>query len=140
MQIRTKFTLDETDLRTIRASIGRGGKASRKECVVFIDRAVRTAIEKAPAPKAKRARPDAETLRQQVENGHAALYPNGCPLLCEPCAKRLGITQETERERTRRVRDSIARKFGHKTSGSMRNASPECHGHSATITKAVARG
>lgn len=35
------------------------------------------------------------------------------------------------------TRDAIAKKFGHATSGFMRQSSPDCQGHSATITKAV---
>lgn len=53
MKVRVAFSFDEVQLRTIRASIQRGGKATRKECVTFIDRAVRDALDKAPEPKRK---------------------------------------------------------------------------------------
>lgn len=36
-------------------------------------------------------------------------------------------------------RDAIARKFGHTTSGFMRHASPDCMGHTVTITKSVSK-
>lgn len=53
---------------------------------------------------------------------------------------RIDETDEQERDRLRAERDNIARKFGHQTSGFTRNASPDCQGHTVTITKAVARG
>lgn len=58
-----------------------------------------------------------DDLKRAVEDKHARLYPDGCPMLCESCAMRLGIRNETEEQRCHRVRDAIARKFGHKTSG-----------------------
>ena len=45
MKVRAAFMLTEIELRTIRAAHGRGGKATRKECVTFIDRAVRDALK-----------------------------------------------------------------------------------------------
>ena len=132
MKVRTAFTFTETELRTLRAALGRGGVATRKECLTFIDRAVRTAIDAAPTPKAKRrsaadvaladgvdaaTRGDSQGVDAAVERLHATRYPHGCPGLCEACVKRLGLENETEQERTRRVRDNIARKFGHATSG-----------------------
>lgn len=51
MTVKTRFNFTDEEVRTIRAAIGRGGKATRKECVVFIDRAVRTALAAAPEPK-----------------------------------------------------------------------------------------
>jgi len=56
MKVRTVFTFEELQLRTIRAALGRGGKATRKECVTFIDRAVRAALDKAPEAKPARAK------------------------------------------------------------------------------------
>lgn len=61
-----------------------------------------------------------EQFTAEVERRHAAMYPGGCPMLCEACGARLGISHETEQERARRVRDNIARTFGHKTSGVRR--------------------
>lgn len=51
MKVRAAFQFDEVQLRTIRASIGRGGRATRKECAVFINRAVSKALDAAPDPK-----------------------------------------------------------------------------------------
>lgn len=56
MKVVSRFSLDETALRTIRAAHGRGGVASRRECVTFIDRAVREALDKAPEPRPARKR------------------------------------------------------------------------------------
>jgi len=50
MRIRVVFEFSETQLRTIRASYKRGGKATRKESSIFINRAVTTALDAAPEP------------------------------------------------------------------------------------------
>lgn len=122
MKVRTGFTFDDEQLRSVRAAIGRGGKATRKECLTFIDRAVRTALDAAPTPRRARVKPvtaaDIVTsgeVARRAETVHARTYPGGCPQLCEACAKRLGIASETEEQRLRRVRNNIARKFGHQT-------------------------
>jgi hypothetical protein len=68
MKVRFAVGFDEAQLRSIRASIGRGGKATRKECQVFIDRAVRLALDKAPEAKpvrVKRAKPEPEVTREE---------------------------------------------------------------------------
>jgi len=111
MKVRTVFTFEELQLRTIRAALGRGGKATRKECVTFIDRAVRAALDKAPNPKpAKRmtmtevaAQPD-RVLDVAVEGLHAQKYPHGCPRLCEACAVRLAVLSETDKALAQRER------------------------------------
>lgn len=121
MKVRTAFTLSDDDLRSIRAAHGRGGKATRKECLTFIDRAVRDAIQAAPTPKpARGARVTADSIAKNVEDLHARKYPTGCPSLCEACASRLGIANETEAERIARVRRTIERKFGHVGTGVAR--------------------
>lgn len=135
MKVNNAFMFDETQLRTVRAAIGRGGKATRKECRVFIDRAIRSALDAAPEPKAKRRssadvaladgvdaakRGDSDGMQAAVARLHAKRYPNGCPNPCEACVKRLGIANETEAERIARVRRNIERKFGHKGTGVAR--------------------
>lgn len=63
MKVVFKRTFDDLALRTIRAAIGRGGRASRKECLTFIDRAISDALRAAPDPKPKRTpRPKGETF------------------------------------------------------------------------------
>ena len=109
MKVKTGFMFEEADLRRIRASVGRGGIATRSECRIFIDRAVREALKDAPEPKPARKRIDAETLRVTVEQQHAERYPQGCPMLCEACATRLGIAHESEPQRLRRLNAKIAR-------------------------------
>lgn len=94
MKVRYAVNLEEHDLRSIRAAIGCGGKATRKECVTFIDRAVRKAIKDAPDPKPARTR-----------------QPKPAP------AVKTVETPEQEHERLSAERDSIARKFGHQTTG-----------------------
>jgi hypothetical protein len=54
MTVVVRFELSEAQLRTIRASYGRGGVATRKESSLFINRAVTGALDTAPAPKPKR--------------------------------------------------------------------------------------
>jgi hypothetical protein len=56
MKVRVVFELDDGALRTIRASYKRGGKATRKESVLFINRAVATAMAAAPDPAPVRKR------------------------------------------------------------------------------------
>ena len=56
MKVRAAFNFTEDELRSIRAAHGRGGKATRKESVTFIDRAVRKALDDAPEPKATRVK------------------------------------------------------------------------------------
>lgn len=75
MKVRYAASFDELDLRTVRAAIGRGGKATRKECVVFIDRAVRAALKAAPDPKparTPRSKGPSPTARPVVENEEQA--------------------------------------------------------------------
>lgn len=111
MKVKFLFSFDEPQLRQIRAAIGRGGVATRKECVVFIDRAVRAAIDAAPTPKRPRTISPADPIA--IAASHARAYPTGCPQLCAACVERLGTAHETDVERLRRVRANIARKFGH---------------------------
>jgi hypothetical protein len=91
MTVIVRFSFGEDALRTVRAAIGRGGKATRKECQVFIDRAVRKALEHAPEPK-----------RQQPKR---AKGPN--PTL------RAAVPVEREQDAAQAERDRIARIYGH---------------------------
>jgi hypothetical protein len=54
VKVNTSFVFTDEQLRTIRAALGRGGAATRKECRYFIDKAVAAAFDKAPEPKPKR--------------------------------------------------------------------------------------
>jgi len=54
MRVIVRFELSEAQLRTIRASYGRGGVATRKEASLFVNRAVDGALDRAPEPKPKR--------------------------------------------------------------------------------------
>lgn len=92
MKVRFAFNFGETELRSIRASIGRGGKATRKECYIFVDRAIRTALDKAPEAKAPRARVKRE-----------APTPDG----------RTSESEAQEHDRLRAQRDRIARMYKH---------------------------
>lgn len=56
MKVRAAFNFSDEQLRGIRAAHGRGGRATRKESLVFIDRAVNKALDAAPEPKAKRVK------------------------------------------------------------------------------------
>lgn len=56
MKVRTAFTFEDRTLRTIRAALGRGGVATRKDCVTFIERAVAQALAGAPTPKPARTK------------------------------------------------------------------------------------
>lgn len=56
MKINLSITLDEAQLRSVRAAQGRGGKATRSDVRVFANRAIRAALDAAPAAKPKRVR------------------------------------------------------------------------------------
>lgn len=90
MKVRSGFTFDETDRRLIRATFGRGGMATRKEAVQFIDRAIRKALENAPEPKPKRVK------REKKD-------PSARPV----------VAPEQEQAATIQQRDRIAAAYGH---------------------------
>ena len=54
MKVNTGFVFTEDQLRTVRAALKRGGVATRKECRMFVTRAVEAALHAAPEPKPKR--------------------------------------------------------------------------------------
>lgn len=56
MKVRCAFSFTDEQLRTVRAAHGRGGKATRKECMTFVDRAVAAAFKAAPEPRPVRKR------------------------------------------------------------------------------------
>lgn len=85
MKVRVVFELDDVALRTVRASYKRGGKATRKESVLFINRAVAEALKAAPEPApARRPRPKPE-----------------------PPAPVVPLTEDAELARAKAVRDKI---------------------------------
>jgi hypothetical protein len=68
MKVRVVCELTDVALRTVRASYKRGGKATRRESVLFINRAVAEALKAAPEPKpARRPRPKPEPPAPPVE-------------------------------------------------------------------------
>lgn len=86
MKVCTAFQFDETQLRTVRAAHGRGGKATREECRTFIDRAIRTALDDAPTPKPARVKrekptPVAPVVRDERKERDriARAYGHGVP-------------------------------------------------------------
>jgi hypothetical protein len=54
MKINHSLDLTDTDRARVRAAIGRGGLATRKEIRIFVDRAIRAAIASTPDPKPRR--------------------------------------------------------------------------------------
>lgn len=54
MKVNIGLVLNDEQLRTIRAALGRGGVATRKECRYFVERAIEAALKAAPDPKPKR--------------------------------------------------------------------------------------
>lgn len=67
--MKANFSLDFTELdrRTVRASVGRGGQATRKELRIFVERAIRAALHNAPEPKPKRQKKAAVVVDQKRE-------------------------------------------------------------------------
>lgn len=91
MKVRAAWDFTEHQLRTIRASYRRGGKATRKETVLFINRAVAEALQKAPDP--------APARRRQPKP--------------EPKAAPAPLTEAGELAQARARRDGIARHYRH---------------------------
>jgi len=54
VRVNLSLELTDHDRRTVRATIGRGGVATRKEIRIFAERAIRGAIAAAPEPKRSR--------------------------------------------------------------------------------------
>lgn len=54
MKINLSLDVTDQDRRTVRAAIGRGGVATRKEIRIFAERAIRGALAAAPEPKPRR--------------------------------------------------------------------------------------
>jgi hypothetical protein len=67
MKANFSFDFTELDRRTVRASVGRAGQATRKELRIFVERAIRTALHAAPEPKPKRQKKVAPPPPRPVE-------------------------------------------------------------------------
>lgn len=65
MKTNIAFDFSELDRRTVRAALKRGGMATRKELRIFVDRAIRDALAKAPEPKPKRQKKAAPVVDQK---------------------------------------------------------------------------
>lgn len=85
MKVNTGFDLNEEVLRRIRARDERGGVATRKEVRIFIEVAVRTAIEM--LPPAKRKAPKAVTTAKTTFVREACTCAEGGPA-CTACKAR----------------------------------------------------
>lgn len=59
-----RFAFDEDMLRSVRAGVGRGGKATRKEVREFVEVAVHAAIRRLPPPK--RRKPKASIVERRA--------------------------------------------------------------------------
>jgi hypothetical protein len=56
MRINVTIVLDEEQLRRVRATTGRGGRATREECRVWLQRVMQVALVHAPEPKRRRVK------------------------------------------------------------------------------------
>lgn len=89
MKVNAAFTFSDDQLRSIRAAHGRGGAATRKECRIFIARAVEAALHAAPEAKPKR-RPVPKPA---------------------PPPKPVDLTDDEEREQSRLQREKIRKLY-----------------------------
>ncbi len=107
MKVNTGFTFTDDDRRALRALIGRGGRATRVECRIFMDRVIREAIEAAPTRRQTR----------RVKRGPDASHVEGCPRRtasmaeCWCNADHTGLVDDTTHASSHRER--IARLYGH---------------------------
>jgi len=90
-----RFNFNEDTLRAIRASLGRGGIATRKEVKAFVEVAVHAALKSAPPPK--RRRPKAAVIEKRAS---------------------MAVTPAETPDEVKAVRAKIAKVFGHKVLGS----------------------
>lgn len=101
MKVRAAFTFTPDQLGRIRAAHGRGGKATRKECVTFIDRAVHAALSAAPEPKRRRVVDKTVT----ISNREYAATANKTAADAAPADEPADVTST-------RVRTRIAKLYG----------------------------
>ena len=86
MNVTVKLALTETDRRTIRAAMGRGGQATRSDVRTFVDRAYREALGAAPEPK--RARVPFDAPAASTRPGRlAAAEAAPADALCRHCGR-----------------------------------------------------
>jgi len=95
MKVNHKFEFAERDRQLIRAALGRRGLSSRTETRIFIERAVREALDRAPEPKVRRPKVAVEAT---VRQGLAVLQALPDEAVCGKCKRmksdhgRMGLT------------------------------------------------
>jgi hypothetical protein len=92
LKVVTAFNFLDEDLRTVRAAHGRKGKATRKECRMFVERAVRLALQAAPepAPARKKAAAPRETFAATACTCTETVLCPACKAARERIAKTFG--------------------------------------------------
>lgn len=88
MTINLKLVLNEEQLRRVRATLGRGGKATRAECRVWLNRVLSEGLAGLPEPKVRRkpAPPEPKTSTAALRRKAAEDAPDFA--LCERCGHR----------------------------------------------------
>jgi hypothetical protein len=85
MKVHCALEMTDTDRRRVRAAIGRGGVATRKEIRIFAERAIRRALETGPEPKTRqRPAPAASTPKAMALEQLRALPDD---TMCARCGR-----------------------------------------------------
>lgn len=94
MRINLPLELTDTERRTVRAALGRGGVATRKEIRVFAEHAIRSAISAAPAPKPVRQAGQVAAPARAIDQLQALPDDTKCRLCERPKSLhgRMGLT------------------------------------------------
>lgn len=75
MRINLTVVLDEEQLRRVRATVGRGGRATREECRIWLQRVMQIALQHAPEPKRRRAKVAAPAAPAVVDSAREPALP-----------------------------------------------------------------
>jgi hypothetical protein len=101
MRVNVTIVLDDEQLRRVRATTGRGGRATRAECRVWLQRVMQVALAHAPEPKRRRVKVAAAPAAPKVVDSARE------PAL--PEVEQAPVTDETRCQHCKRRRENHGR-------------------------------